>query len=127
MGSNVFVLHTKYLHTSECAHKTFYLSGLVKCSFRCFDMPKHFWRSEPKTGSMVLSGVNHCLFSLSWRSFSLREAHSFFTTCGRETCSPFLVPMILAKAAEMSKGFCRPVSFFGSDMIVNSKPLLTGE
>ena len=40
-----------------------YLLGLVRCSFRCLDIPKHFCRSLPKIGSMVLSGVNHCRFS----------------------------------------------------------------
>ena len=31
-------------------------------------MPKHFCLSLPKMGSISLSGVNHCLFSGSWRA-----------------------------------------------------------
>ena len=39
------------------------------------------------------------------------------------TCSPFLVPMILASSGEMLRGICSPVSFFSvfSAMLIDSK------
>ena len=41
-------------------------------TFRYLDILKHFIFSSPKIGAMVSSGVNHCLFSGSCNSFSLR-------------------------------------------------------
>merc|ERR1719292_76020 len=69
-------------------------SGLVRCSFRYLDMLKHLIFSLPKIGCMVLSGVNN-----------------FFTTCGRETCSPLAVPMIFANSLDTLSGFWIPVAF----------------
>ena len=38
----------------------------MRCSFRCFDIPKHFCLLSPNIPSIVLSGVKNCLFSGSW-------------------------------------------------------------
>ena len=49
----------------ELQHKN-YLLGLVRCSLRCLDIPKHFCLLSPNIPSIALSGVKNCLFSGSW-------------------------------------------------------------
>ena len=47
-------------------HQSCYLLGLIRCSFRCLDIPKHFCLLVPKIPSIVLSGVKNCLLVGSW-------------------------------------------------------------
>merc|ERR1712051_94831 len=79
---------------------------------RYLTIPKHLIFSFPKMGSILLSGVNHCLFSGSCSSFFFRYAHRCFTICGLLISSSSGRSSSPDSSLESLRGFMSPVAFF---------------
>merc|ERR1719436_2171747 len=81
-------------------------------------IPKPRTLSLPKILAIFLSGKKYCLFSGSWRLWSLRYFHNILMHCAREAS---FIPTTSASSAETFMGLVSPDPFplAGADILVD--------